>query len=118
MENRIVFLAQGAERERDRAVAQLDVARLAHDVVGIGDDEVGESTVVFLKPFGTLGVGLARHFCAKIGKLLAKLFDLGFRLEVLEGTADGRVGEPDGDGAESARVKFWVPLHDIEGALR
>jgi hypothetical protein len=36
---------------------------------------------------------------------------------VLEGAADGRIGEADGDGAEGAGVKLWVPLHDIEGAL-
>ena len=36
---------------------------------------------------------------------------------MLEGTADGRVGEADGDGAEGAGVELGVPLHDIEGAL-
>ena len=36
---------------------------------------------------------------------------------MLEGAADGCVGEADGDGAESTRVEFWVSLHDVEGAL-
>ena len=37
---------------------------------------------------------------------------------MLEGTADGRVGEADGDGAEGAGIQFGMPLHDVEGALR
>ena len=36
LENRIVFLAEGAESEGDWAIAQFDVARLAHDAVGAG----------------------------------------------------------------------------------
>ena len=59
LEDGIVFLAEGAECERDRAVAQFDVARLAHDIVGVGDDKVGESAVVLFEPFGALCVGLA-----------------------------------------------------------
>ena len=37
---------------------------------------------------------------------------------MLEGAADGCVGEADGDGAESAGVELWVSLHDVEGTLR
>ena len=90
---------------------------MTHDVVGVGDDKVGEPPVVLLEPLGALGVGLARHLRAEISKLLAELFDLGFRLKVLEGTANSRVGEADGDGTEGARVELWVSLHNIEGAL-
>ena len=36
---------------------------------------------------------------------------------MLEGAADGCIGESDGDGAEGARVEFRMSLHDIEGAL-
>ena len=54
----------------------------------------------------------------EIGELLAELFDLGLRFEMLEGAADGRVGEADGNGAEGASVEFWMPLHDIERTLR
>ena len=111
------MLFRSAECEWDGAVAQFDVARLAHDVVGVGDDEVGESAVVFFETFRALGIGLARHLRTVIGKLLAELFDLGLGLEVLECATDGRVGEADGDGAEGARVELWVSLHDIEGAL-
>ena len=117
VENGVILLAEGAECEGDGAVAQFDVARLAHDVVGVGNDEVGESAVVLLKPFGALCVGLTRHLGAKVSELLAELLDLGFGLEVLEGAADSRVGEADGDGAESACVQFGVSLHDIEGTL-
>ena len=54
----------------------------------------------------------------EIGELFAELFDLRFGLEMLEGAANGCVGETDGDGLEGAGVKLWVSLHDIEGALR
>ena len=118
MEDGVVLLAKGAECEGDGAVAQLDVARLAHDVVGVGDDEVGESAVIFFKSLGALCVGLARHLCTEISELLAELFDLGFGLEVLESAADSRVGEANGDGAESTHVELRMPLHDIEGTLR
>ena len=118
MEDGVAFLTQGAECERDRAIAQFDVARLAHNVVGVGDDEVWESAVVLFESFGALGVGLARHLCAKVGEFFAELLDLRFGLEVLEGAADGCVGEADGNGAEGAGVQFGVSLHDIEGALR
>ena len=91
---------------------------MAHDIVGVGDDEVGESAVVFFEAFRALGVRLARHLRAEIGKLLAELLDLGFGLKMLKGTADGRVGEADGDGAEGSGVELWVSLHDIERALR
>ena len=117
LEDGVALLAEGAECEGDGTVAQLDVARLAHDVVGVGDDEIGELAVVLLKPLGALCVGLTRHLCAKISKLLVELFDLGFGLEMLKGAADSRVGEADGDGVESTRIKFWVSLHDVEGAL-
>ena len=116
-EDGVAFLAEGAECERDRAIAQFDVARLAHNVVGVGDDEVGESAVIFFKALRALSVGLARHFCAEVSKLLAELFNLLLGLEVLECAADGRIGETDGDGAESARVELWMSLHNVEGAL-
>ena len=117
MKDGVVFLAESAEREWDRAIAQLDVARLAHNVVGVRDDEVGESAMVFFEPFGALCVGLTGHLRAKIGELLAELFNLGLGLEMLESATDGCIGEPDGDGAESACVEFWVSLHDVERAL-
>jgi hypothetical protein len=117
MEDGVALLAEGAECEGDRATAQFDVARLVHDVVGIGDDEVGKSAMVLFEPFGALCVWLARHLGAEVSELLAELFDLSLGLEVLEGTADGRIGETDGDGAESTRVKLWVSLHDVERAL-
>ena len=63
LEDGIAFLAEGAECKGDRAVAQFDVARLAHNVVGVGDDEVGESAVILFEPLGALCVGLAGHFC-------------------------------------------------------
>ena len=118
MEDGVVFLAEGTQRERDRAVAQFDVAHLAHDIVGVGDDEVGESAVVLFEPFGALCVGLAGHLRTKIGELLAELLDLGLGFEVLESAADGRVGESDSDGAKGTGLEFWVPLHDVERALR
>ena len=37
---------------------------------------------------------------------------------MLEGTANGRVSETDGDGAEGAGVEFWMPLHDVKRTLR
>ena len=37
---------------------------------------------------------------------------------MLEGAANGRVGEADGDGAEGTGVKLWVSLYDVKGALR
>ena len=67
--------------------------------------------MILLKSLGALCVGLARHLSAEIGELLAELFDLCLGLEVLEGLADG-------DGTEGAGVQFWVPLHDVERALR
>ena len=93
-------------------------ARLAHNIVGVGDDEVGESAVILFEAFEALGVRLTRHLRTEIGKLLAKLFDLGLGFKVLEGAANGRVGETDGDGAEGAGVEFRMSLHHIEGALR
>ena len=118
MKDGVAFLSQGTECERNRAVAQFNVARLAHDVVGVRDDKVGESAVVLLESLGALCVGLTGHLHAKVSKLLAELFDLGLGLEMLEGTADGRVGEPDGDGTEGVGVELGVSLHDVEGALR
>ena len=110
-------MAEGAKCEGDRAVAQFDVARLAHDIVGVGDNEVGKSAVVFFEPFRALGIRLARHFGTEISKLLAKLFDLCLGLKVLECAADGRVSEADGDGTKGACVELGVSLHDVEGAL-
>ena len=117
LEDGIALLTEGAEREGDGAVAQFDVARLAHDIVGVGDDEIRESTVVFLEALGAFGVWLAGHLCTEIGKLFAELFDLRLGLEVLEGAADGRVGKADGDSTKGAGVEFRVSLHDIERAL-
>ena len=117
MEDWVAFLAEGTESGGDRAVAQFDVARLAHDVVGVGDDEIGESAVVFLESLGALCVGLARHLHTEISELLAELLDLRLGFEMLEGTADGRVDQADGDGTEGACVELWVSLHDIERAL-
>ena len=37
---------------------------------------------------------------------------------MLEGAADGRVGETDGDGAEGVSIQLGMSLHDIEGTLR
>ena len=117
MEDGVVLLAESAECRGDGAVAQFDIARLAHDIVGVGDDEVGESAVILLKPLGALCVGLTRHLRAEISELLAELFDLGLGLEVLEGATNSRVGEADGDGAQSARVELRVSLHNVEGTL-
>jgi hypothetical protein len=117
LENGVAFLAESTECKGDWAITQFDVARLAHDVVGVGDDEVGESTVIFFESLGALCIGLARHLRTKISELLAELLDLGFGLEVLESAADGRVGEADGDGAKGARVELRVSLHDVEGTL-
>ena len=33
---------------------------------------------------------------------------------MLEGAADGRVGETDGDGAEGAGFELGVPLYDVK----
>ena len=63
-------------RERTGRVTQFDVARLAHNVVGVGDDEVWESAVVFFESVGAFGVRLAGHFCAEIGELFAELLNL------------------------------------------
>ena len=110
MEDGVAFLAEGAQRERNRPVTQFDVARLAHDIVGVGDDEVGESAMVLFEPFGALGVGLAGHLRTKIGELLAELLNLRLSFEMLEGTADG-------DGAEGTGIELGVSLHDVERAL-
>ena len=118
MEDGVTLLAESAQCEGDRAVAQFDVARLAHDVVGVGDDEVGEPTVIFLESFGALCIWLAGHLGTEVGELLAKLFDLGLGFEMLKSAADGRVGESDGDGAQGTCVELGVPLHDVEGTLR
>ena len=117
LEDGVALLTEGAKCKGDGAVAQFDVARLTHDVVSVRDDEIGESTVILLEPFGALCVGLTRHLRAEVSKLLVELLDLGFCLKMLEGAADSRVGKADGDGVESARVEFWVSLHDVEGAL-
>ena len=117
LEDGVALLAEGAECEGDGAVAQFDVARLAHDIVGVGDDKVGESAVVFFEAFGAFGVWLAGHLRTKVSELFAELFDLRLGLEVLEGAADGRIGKADGDGAKGAGVEFRVSLHDIEGTL-
>ena len=89
----------------------MNIAHLAHDAVGVGDDEAGEATVVLFEPVGALCVWLARHFRMEVSKLLAELFDLALCLQVLEGAADG-------DGAQGPSVEFGMSLHDIEGALR
>ena len=117
LEDGVTLLAKGTECEGDGAVAQLDVARLAHDIVGVGDDEVRESTVILFKTLGAFGVWLARHLRMEVSELLAELFDFGLGLEVLESTADGRVGKTDGDGTEGTGVEFRMSLYDIERAL-
>ena len=58
LEDGVAFLTEGAECKWDGAVAQLNVARLAHDIVGVGNDEVGEPAVILFEPFGALCVGL------------------------------------------------------------
>ena len=118
LEDGVAVLAESAECEGDWAIAQFDVARLAHDIVGVGDDEVGESAVVFFESLGALCIGLAGHLRTKVSEFLAELFDLGLGFEMLKGAADGRVGESDGDGAQGTRFELWVPLHNIEGTLR
>ena len=117
VEDGVSLLAKGAEREGDRAVAQFDVVCLAHDIVGVGDDEVGESAVVLFEALGALGVWLTGHLRTEVSELLAELLDLRLGLEVLESAANGHVGEADGNGAEGAGVEFWVSLHDIERTL-
>ena len=107
-------MAESSESEGDWAVAQFDVTRLAHDTLAVGDGEVGEATVILFEPIGALRVGLARHLCTEISELLAELFDLGLGFEVLEGMADGRVGEANGDGMESTGLELRMPLHDVE----
>ena len=74
--------------------------------------------MVFFEPVGALGVRLARHLRTEVSELLAELLDFGLSLEVLECSANGRVGEADGDGAESAGFQLWMPLHDVERTLR
>ena len=59
LEDGVSLLSEGAEGKGDGAVAQFDVVRLAHDVVGVGDDEVWEAAVVFFEPLGALCVGLS-----------------------------------------------------------
>ena len=115
--DRVTLLAEGTEGERDRASAQLDVARLVHDTVCVGDDEIGESAVVFFEPFRTLCVQLTRYLRSKVGELLVELLDLTLGFEMLKSAANGRVGETDGDGLEGAGIELWVSLHDIEGTL-
>ena len=117
MEDGIAFLAEGAECEGDGASAQLDVTCLAHDTVGIWDDKIRESAMVFFEPFRAFCVWLAQHLRAEIGKLLAELFNLGLCLEVLESATDSRIGEADSDGTKGAGVELGVSLHDVEGAL-
>ena len=59
MEDKIALLTQGAEHERNWAIAQLDVARLAHDSFGVRDGKVGEAAAVFFESVGALGIRLA-----------------------------------------------------------
>ena len=59
LEDGVSLLSEGAEGGRNRAIAQFDVARLAHDVVGVGDDEVWETTMVLFKSLGALCIRLA-----------------------------------------------------------
>ena len=54
LENGVIFLPESAEGEGNWAIAQFDVARLAHDAIGIWDGEVGEAAVVLFEPVGTL----------------------------------------------------------------
>ena len=90
---------------------------MAHDAVGVGDDKVGEVAVVFFKSVGALYIWLTRHFRAEVSELLTELLDLTLGLEVLECTADGCVGETDGDGAKGSGVELRLSPHDFEEAL-
>ena len=92
-------MAKSAEREGDWAIAQFDVAGLPHDAICIGNSEIREVAMVFLETVGALHIWFMQHLGAKVGELLVELLDLPLGLEVLESTADGCVGEADGDGA-------------------
>jgi hypothetical protein len=107
-------LTQGSEGEGDRAVAQFNIASLMHNAVCVGDGKVGEVAMVFFEAVGALCIGFVRHLSAEISKLLAELLDLSLGLEMLEGSANGCVGEANGNGAQSPSIEVGVPLHDIE----
>ena len=53
----------------------------------------------------------------EVGELLAKLCDLALHLEMLEGVANGHVGQADGDGAEGVGVEVCASLKDSDGGL-
>ena len=59
MEDGVAFLAEHAEGKGDGTVAQLNVACLTHDIVSVGDDEVGEASMILLKSFRALRVWLS-----------------------------------------------------------
>ena len=107
-------MAQSAKRKGDWTVAQLDIMRLAHDSFGVRDGEVREAAMIFFEAVRALCIGLTRHLSAEISKLLVELLDLVFGLKMLEGAADGCIGESHGDGAESAGIKFRMSLKDVE----
>ena len=110
MENWVVLLTEGSECEGDWTIAQFDVARLAHDTVGVGDGEIGETTVVLFKPLRALCVGFTRHLRAKIRELLMELSDFTLGFELLEGMANG-------NGSEGVGVKVGASLEDVDRRL-
>ena len=59
MKDGVAVLSQRAEGEWDWSVAQLDIAGLTHDSVGIGNGEVRQAAVVLFEAFGAFGVRLA-----------------------------------------------------------
>ena len=116
MKDGVAVLSQRAKGEWDWSVAQLDIAGLTHDSVGIGtwNGEVGQAAMVLFEAFGAFGVQLARHLSTEVSELFAELGDLAFRLEVLEGAADGCIGQADGDGMEGVGVKIGTRLEDVD----
>ena len=114
MKDGVAVLSQRAEGEWDWSVAQLDIAGLTHDSVGIGNGEVGQAAVVLFEAFGAFSVRLARHLSMEVSELFAELGDLAFRLEVLEGAADGCIGQADGDGMEGVGVEIGTRLEDVD----
>ena len=59
--------------------------------------------MVFFKTFGAFCVGFSGHLGMEVSELLAKLLNLAFGLEMLEGMANG-------DGAQCPSLKVHVSL--------
>ena len=59
LEDGITVLSQGPKCEGDWAVAQLDVAHLAHDAICVRDGEVRETTVILFESVGAFCVWLS-----------------------------------------------------------